>query len=54
MISVTAISSGDPDLVVSRGIQSMPTPDDNEWSSAGFNSDQLFIEDDNLEGDLMY
>lgn len=39
IVSLTALSSGDPDLLISKGIDQRPTPGNYTWSSQGFKSD---------------
>ena len=44
MIVLSALSDGDPDMVVSFGEDSRPTLDTFDWSSSNFMGDQLIIE----------
>ena len=43
LISLTPISSGDPDLVVDRGIEARPSTTKYRWASESFKSEHLII-----------
>jgi hypothetical protein len=53
LISCNTLSQGDPDIYVNKG-HNRPTVSTFDWSSQGFKSDQIIINEENLGGEYVY